>query len=47
MVDVDAPDVVAVLGEAGPGDEADVPGSDDADFHGYTSRGGNGFENKA
>jgi hypothetical protein len=35
MVDVDAPYVVAVLGEAGPGDKSDVPGPDDADFHEY------------
>ena len=30
-VDVDAPDLVAELGEAGRGDEADVAGADDAD----------------
>ena len=30
-VDVDAPDLVAELGEAGGGDEADVAGADDPD----------------
>ena len=31
---VDAGDVVARLGEAGAGDEADVAGADDGDLHG-------------
>ena len=31
LVDVDAPDVVAQLGEAGGGDQADVAGPDDPD----------------
>ena len=31
LVDVDAPDLVAQLGEAGRGDQADVAGSDHAD----------------
>ena len=34
LVDVDADDVVAALGEAGAGDQADVSGADDGDFHG-------------
>ena len=33
-VDVEAIDVVAEIGEAGGGDEADVAGTDDRDFHG-------------
>jgi hypothetical protein len=39
-VDVDAPHVVADLGEAGRGDEADVAGADDAD--GFALRGHGG-----
>jgi hypothetical protein len=33
LVDVEAQHVVADVGEAGAGDEADVAGSDDADLH--------------
>src|ERR1035438_6379989 len=32
-VDVEADDVVAHVGQAGAGDEPDVAGSDDGDFH--------------
>ena len=37
FVDVDADDVVAGVGEANAGDEADVAGADDADFHSNNS----------
>jgi hypothetical protein len=37
LVDVGADHVVAVVGEAGGGDEAHIPGSDDADLHGGAS----------
>ena len=33
LVDVDAGDVVAAVGEAGAGDQADVAGADHDDFH--------------
>ena len=33
VVDVDAGDVVAAFGEAGAGDQADIAGSNDRDFH--------------
>jgi hypothetical protein len=35
-VDVGAGDVVSVVGEAGPHDEADVAGADDRELHGGT-----------
>ena len=35
LVDVDAGDVVAAVGETSAGDESDVSGANDCDFHGY------------
>ena len=32
-VDIDARDVVAAIGETGAGDETDVAGANDCDFH--------------
>ena len=37
LVDVDAGHVVAAVGEAGAGDQADVAGANDCDFHGTNS----------
>ena len=34
-VDVEAEHVVADFGQAGAGDQADVAGADDGDFHGF------------
>ena len=33
LIDVDAGDVVAAVGEAGAGDQADVSGANNCDFH--------------
>ena len=33
LVDIDAGDVVAAVGEAGAGDQADVAGANDCNFH--------------